>query len=235
MTFPSIDFSRRDETLTELMDDPHCDPQRLHATLRRFGVVNRMVSGWDAVYRSTLRPLLAGLDREGRVLDIGSGGGDVVARLARLARRDGLQVRWTGADPDPRALAVARERSAPGLTFEAADADELVRRGDQYDAVISNHVIHHLDRDELRRFTSASLQLATSTVLHGDIARSRLAYALFAAGITPVAPGTFLRTDGLRSIRRSYVAGELATELGSPWTVSEPAPFRLIAQARGTA
>lgn len=230
-----VGLSQRDETLRELMDDPHCDPQRLHATLRRFGVVNRVVSGWDAVYRKKMRPLLAGLGREARVLDIGSGGGDVLARLARLAARDGLEVQWTGADPDPRALEVARGRMAPGVTFEAADAEELVRRGERFDVVISNHVLHHLESTELQRFTEASAHLATKKVWHGDIARGRLAYTLFSVGILPLAPGTFLRTDGLRSIRRSYRREELSAVLGPPWRVTQPAPFRLIAESPGLA
>ena len=46
----------RDDDVAELMDDPECDPDRLAATLRRFGTVNRLVSGWGAVYRRTLAP-----------------------------------------------------------------------------------------------------------------------------------------------------------------------------------
>lgn len=230
-----MNLSERDEKLRELMDSPDCDPKRLHATLRRFGVVNRLVAGWDTVYRSRLRDALAGLSRPARVLDIGSGGGDVVVRLAHLADRDGLRVDWTGVDPDPRAHEVARSRQAPGVTFLCTDAETLLERGDTFDVVISNHVLHHLDDAELTAFTETSLQLATTMVLHGDIARSRLAYGLFAVGITPLAPGTFLRTDGLRSIRRSFHPGELSDALGTGWTVFSPTPFRLIAQGDGRA
>ena len=45
----------------------------------------------------------------------------------------------------------------------------------------------------------------------------------------------FLRVDGLRSIRRSYRAPELAAALGAPWRVETPAPFRVLAVARGEA
>lgn len=230
-----MNLSERDEQLRELMDDPDCDPQRLHATLRRFGTVNRLVAGWGTVYRTRLRGVLAGLDRPARVLDLGSGGGDVIAHLARLAARDSLRVHFTGADPDPRAHRMARSREVPGATFRCADADDLLRRGDTFDVVISNHVLHHLTAAELEEFTCASRQLATTAALHGDIARSRLAYGLFAVGITPLAAGTFLRTDGLRSIRRSYQRKELAAALGPQWSVTSPTPFRLIAQGNGRA
>ena len=227
----------RDDTLVELMDDPHCDARRLRATLRRFGTVNRLVADWGSVYRTRLAPYLAALDRPARVLDLGSGGGDLVVRLADLARRDGLDVHWTGVDPDPRAHAVATEREVPPTAaFRCTDAAALVAEGDSFDAVLSNHVLHHLGSD-LPAFAAQSLQLSRGLVLHGDIERSRLAYALYAVGITPFAPGTFLRTDGLRSIRRSFTREELATALdpdrSGSWSVERPAPFRLLAVGHG--
>lgn len=228
-------LEERDTVLTELMDDPDCDPRALAATYRRFGVVNRVVSAWGHVYRTRLRPSLQTLGRPARVLDLGCGGGDVVARLAGLAARDGLEVEWVGADPDPRALEAARLRQAPGLRFVARGSRELLAAGERFDAVISNHVLHHLDDAALASFAADSLALSRGPVLHADIERGRLAYTLYNVGSIAVAPGTFLRVDGLRSIRRSYRANELADALGAPWHVQTPAPFRVLAVAAGRA
>lgn len=233
ITASRVDLSRRDRDLRELMDDPACDPRRLSATYARFAVINRLVSAWGRVYRDRLRPELRRLGRPARILDLGSGGGDVVRRLAALAHRDGLPVTWTGADPDPRALEAAEATTTPGIAFVRATSSELRRAGERFDAVISNHVLHHLDDDELQVFASDSLALSTGPVLHGDIARSTGAYGLYALGITPFAPGTFLRTDGLRSIRRSYTPAELGPALGAPWRVETPAAFRLLAIGSG--
>ncbi|MWC00215.1 methyltransferase domain-containing protein [Agromyces seonyuensis] len=232
-----MNLSRRDDALRELMDDPACDPRLLRATLRRFGTVNRLVSGWGAVYRRHVRPVLAGLGRPARVLDLGSGGGDVLVRLATLARRDGLEASWLGIDPDPRALAVASERDAPAnVAFRSADAATLRAEGEVFDLVLSSHVLHHLDAG-LPGFLDDSLALAQGPVLHSDIERGRLAYALYTVGITPFAPGTFLRCDGLRSIRRSFTAPELAAAAGPTgrWHVERPVPFRLLAVGDGRA
>ncbi len=227
----------RDHDLRELMDDPDCDPALLDATLRRFETINRLVSAWGTVYRTRLAPHLAGLGRPARVLDLGSGGGDLVLRLAALARRDGFDVEWTGADPDPRAHAIASARSTDGVRFVCTDAEALVGAGVRFDAVLSNHVLHHLD--ELAPFAAQSRMLASGIVLHGDIERSRLAYALYTVGVTPFAPGTLLRTDGLRSIRRSFTRPELQAALDDAapgaWSVSTPAAFRVLAVGSGDA
>lgn len=230
-----MSLSERAVDLAELMDDPAADAGRLAATYRRFGVVNRMVSGWGSVWRDALRPHLRSLGRPARVLDLGSGGGDLVERLAGLAERDGLEVEWTGADPDPRAYDAAMLRTRPGVKFVCADSSTLLADGDRFDAVVSNHVVHHLDAHALARFADESLRLSSGPVLHSDIARGRLAYGLYAVGIAPLAPGTFLRTDGLRSIRRSYTRLELAHALGGAWRVDARAPFRLLAVGRGDA
>ncbi len=229
----------RDDALRELMDDADCDPARLAATLRRFGTINRLVSGWGRVYRTRLAPYLAGLGRPARVLDLGSGGGDLVVRLSAMAHRDGLDARWVGADPDPRAHAAAVTRDArQNVEFRCLDAAGLRARGERFDVVLSNHVLHHLDT-QLASFLNDTLVLASGRVLHSDIARSRRAYALYAVGITPWAPGTFLRTDGLRSIRRSFTPAELQAVLdrgyGGRWRVDSPSAFRLLAEAAGDA
>ncbi|QBE50396.1 methyltransferase domain-containing protein [Leucobacter triazinivorans] len=228
-----MSLAARDERLLEVMDDPNCDPVRLHRTLRRFWAVNGAVSRWGRVYRNHVRPALARSTGPVRILDIGCGGGDVLRRLVRLARRDGFAVEGVGIDPDPRAWAAASS-GAPvdGVSFRAAASGELVAAGERFDAVVSNHLLHHLDAVSLEAVLADSQTLATRVCVHSDIARSRLAYAAFAVCAAPIAPGTFLRVDGLRSIRRSYTRDELAARLPRGWLAEQPAAFRLLAVHR---
>ncbi|MCT9819636.1 methyltransferase domain-containing protein [Microbacterium sp. W1N] len=219
-------LAARDERLRELMDDPDCDPVRLRRTLERFAVVNRLVSGWGTVYRTRVRPALRAVAGPARIVDIGCGGGDVLRGLVARARRDGFEVTGLGIDPDERGLAVSRATALPGVDYRAAHSSDLVAAGERFDIAVSNHVLHHLDARELATVLDDSAALAPSLALHSDIARSRLAYAAYAVGITPLAPGSFLRTDGLRSIRRSRTVAELATLPG--WDASAPVPFRVL-------
>lgn len=226
-------LSARDQQLTELMDDPEYDPETLHRTLQRFGTVNRLVAGWGGVYRSHIRPALAASAGPARLLDIGCGGGDVLRRLVRWARSDGFTVEAVGIDPDERALAVARAaRPLAGVSYRNAYSRDLRAEGAPFDIVVSNHLLHHLDNAEFDSLMTDSTALAGTLSVHSDIARGRLAFAAYAVGITPLAPGTFLRVDGLRSIRRSYTRGELAARLPAGWSAKQPSAFRLLAVHR---
>jgi 2-polyprenyl-3-methyl-5-hydroxy-6-metoxy-1,4-benzoquinol methylase len=207
----------------EEMDLPGCDPGRLERTYAQFALVNRAVAGWRGIYRSRIRPRLSP-DSATSLLDIGCGGGDVSVLLARWAARDGLRLEVTAIDPDPRAILFARARhGTTDVTFRQETAAELLEEGHRYDFVVSNHVLHHLGG--LGAFLAESAILSSGAVIHNDIRRSPAAYALFFAG-SWVLTGSYIRQDGLTSIRRSYTAAELAAAAPPGWTVARHAPFR---------
>jgi 2-polyprenyl-3-methyl-5-hydroxy-6-metoxy-1,4-benzoquinol methylase len=214
----------RATALVELMDDPACDPVKLDATYRQFRVVNRIVSGWRGLYRARIRPLLSP-ETGFRLLDIGSGGGDIARALADWARIDGMRVHVVAADPDPRAHAFATRAPHPGVEFRRASAAELADAGERFDLVVSNHVLHHLD--DLAGFLAECAPLAPR-MLHGDIRRSRIALALYTAATLPVAGRSFLYVDGRRSIRRSYTLDELRHAAPPGWQAEAVRPFRLV-------
>ncbi|QHC71889.1 methyltransferase domain-containing protein [Rathayibacter sp. VKM Ac-2801] len=213
------------------MDDPECDRTLLDATYARFGTVNRLVSGWRGLYRSRLRPLLRP-DEPFRLLDIGSGGGDVARSLAGWAREDGLRLAITAVDPDERASGFATSTSAPpGVEFRRASSADLVAEGEHFDLVTSNHVLHHLSPESLAELLADSERLAPRA-LHNDIERSRLAYTAYLLATRPIAAGSFLHYDGSLSVRRSYTAAELRAVAPEGWRVERAAPYRLLL-ARG--
>lgn len=216
------------------MDDPDCDPVALGRTYAAFRTVNRLVAGWRGLYRHRIRPLLAA-GTETTLLDVGCGGADVARALTGWAARDGLRLRVTGIDPDPRAYAFASAGPPlTGLTVRCCDTRTLVGEGRPFDLVISNHLVHHLDAAALAGLLADSRALATRLVLHSDLARSPVAYAAFAALSIPLGFGSFVRVDGLRSIRRSYRPGELAAAAGDGWRVEARFPYRLLLSWAGS-
>lgn len=226
------DLSRRAIDVRERMDDPHADPRALERTYALFPLVNAVVSGWRGLHRREIRPRA----RRGpiRILDVGSGGGDQCRAIAARVRREGLAAVVTALDPDSRATAWASAHDdGAGVQYRCGTTRDLVREGDAYDVVLSNHLLHHLSTDEVQDLLNDSRHLIRGggVALHHDIARSRAAYALFAAATRPleggVLSGSFIREDGLLSIRRSYTAAELRAVVPPGWHVRRRLPARL--------
>ena len=217
---------RRRPELRERMDDPACNLSKLEATYAHFGAVNRIFSGWRILYQRYLRPQLT--QGRTRLLDVGFGGGDIPRSLLSWAERDGLKLYVKAIDPDPRAAAFAHALPPhPKLSFEQTDTRAVRARGDTFDIVVSNHLLHHLSDAEVSALCDDSAALGR-VVLHNDIARADVAYAGFAALTGPFFRGSYITPDGLTSVRRSYTPEELRAVAPSGWRVSSPYPYRLL-------
>lgn len=226
------DLRERAVDLRELMDDPAADLRMLERTYRRFQVVNAIVSRPGALYRRHVRPRAQRGDV--RILDIGAGGGDLCRSLAGRLRHDGLRARIMALDPDERAMHWARTHDGGvGIEYRCATSTELAAAGERFDVIVSNHLLHHLSADERATVLNDSEKLVApgGVVAHHDIARGRAAYALYAIGTAPLArtllADSFIRIDGLLSIRRSYTARELREVAPAGWTVRSALPARL--------
>src|ERR1700734_1156318 len=141
-----IDFTRRvsPRELPELMDGD-CSYEDFRGCLRVLEQINR----WFLGYRSTL----AWLERVPRgtnvpvhIVDVGSGGGDLLRQIAAWDRRRRTAGRLTGIDLNPYAARAARE-SAPkelGITWVTGDA-LLFQPERPVDVVVSSLMAHHLE------------------------------------------------------------------------------------------
>ncbi|WOF22597.1 methyltransferase domain-containing protein [Microbacterium betulae] len=231
-------FAVRDADAVERMDDPGCDPVRLARTYARFGLVNAVVAAPRATYRRWIAPRLRSGDV--RLLDIGTGGGDFPRAVLRWARGSAGRVDALAVDPDPRAFAFAsRGARARGLRIRQMDTAAVLATGERFDVVVSNHVLHHLSDGEAVQLLDESARLLRpgGVAVHRDIARSRAAHAAFAVGTLPFQPfllrDTFIREDGLASIRRSRTAAELSAIVPDGWRVRRGWPARVEAVLGG--
>ena len=247
---PALSLRSREVDLPEIMDG-ECDPVLLERTYRRFAQVNALVSGWRQTYRRHIQPQLS-TSRPTRLLDVGSGGGDLPRALIRWAILDGLRLEVVAIDPDPRAQAFAtglpRYR---GLTFRQAFTGDLVAEGETFDLVVSNHMLHHLSGAEFGALLADSEALLgpaprslsgaqrpdprslsgaqrSRRVIHADITRSTAAYVLFGIGPGMLFPRSYIRADGLTSIRRSFTPAELRTSVPEGWSVEPQSAFRYL-------
>ena len=196
-----FDFSRRvsPRELPELMDGD-CSYKDFRDCMRSLEKVNRWLLG----YRPTLSWLerLAGRLREPmHIVDVGSGGGDLLRQIAGWARRRGIAVQLTGIDLNPYAARAAAESTPKELGITWVTGDALVYRPEKpMDIVVSSLMAHHLEDEEI----VALLRWMEATVHVGwfinDLERDEWSCRMFGW----VRWHRIVRHDGPVSFRRAF-------------------------------
>lgn len=221
-------LKNRDSTLTERMDDPDCDPEKLSRTYAQFRTLNRLLSGWSGIFRTYIKPL-AIQGNTLQILDIGAGGGDIPLAVSQLAASAGIDVEITAIDPDPRAMAYALSADLPPtIRYLNVDSSDPTLQKNRFDVVVSNHVIHHLSQAQLKSICRDAEKLCDRLILFNDIERSRIGYILFSLIAPLFFRNSFIVEDGKTSIRRSYRKNELQMSVPEGWIVKRKFPFRLL-------
>lgn len=223
-------LKERQEHLTEKMDQPDCDQALLFNTYQQFSTINRLISGWQRIYKKLIRPVLKDSSNAHSLLDIGCGGGDIINLIDRLAKKDGVKLQIIGIEPDERAIQFLSDQKWPeNISFKKSTSADLVQEGCLFDIVLSNHLMHHLKKPELSIICKDAEKLATQKIIFSDIERSDIGYMSFKVAATPLFRKSFIVEDGLTSIKRSFRKDELQQALPRGWNVQRQFPFRLLA------
>ncbi|MEX1062082.1 MAG: methyltransferase domain-containing protein [Balneolaceae bacterium] len=214
--------------LTERMDDPDCDRETLFNTYRQFTHINNQVSRWKTLFRDCIVPLSRG-DRPLQILDIGCGGGDICLKFSKWAKQQQIPLEVTGIDPDPRAMDYLDRLPIPrNVLFRQARSSDLMDEAGKYDVVISNHLVHHLQPENLLQVCKEAEILSKELVLFNDIRRSVFGYTAFGLTAPFLYRSSFIVRDGLTSIQRSFTYTELKEIAPAGWTVKKLFPYRLL-------
>lgn len=223
----SLDLPGRSRE-AELMDGAALSFAEFGACLRQLEWINRLSLGY--------RPTLRWLDRVARgratlsVLDVGSGHGDTLRRIAGWAGRRGLAVELTGLDLNPWSARAALLATPPGLSiaYETGDVFAL-DPGRHFDVVVSALFTHHLDDARLVRFLRWMQATARLGWFVNDLHRHALPEWFLRAAFAAPGVNRLVRHDGPASFRRAMTRAEWRQALdaaGVAGRVTWHAPFR---------
>jgi 2-polyprenyl-3-methyl-5-hydroxy-6-metoxy-1,4-benzoquinol methylase len=191
----------RDE---EQMDDPSLDPKVYDKVLKGLGRVNF----WTFAARPTLDFLRRGTHGRKRftLLDVGSGEGGMLRKIAKWARKRGLEAELTGVDLNPKSEGVARVMTPPEMpiAYRTGDYQDLGR----FDFVVSSLVAHHMTDGQLRDFLRWMEANSDRGWFVNDLHRHRFAYFGFPLLTTLLGVHRIVRQDGRLSIARSFRPGD---------------------------
>lgn len=181
------------------------------------------------------RPTLGFLDRVAargvgtrpwRILDVGFGSGDMLARIARWRSKRGVALDLIGVDLNPNSAPVAETRVGGRAQLITGDYRDLAGQG--WDIILSSLVTHHMraaERTEFLRFMDAE---SARGWLVNDLHRQRLPFAGYPllAALAQVDP--IVRRDGQLSVGRSFRRAEWQAMLADalPETAAHARVFR---------
>lgn len=189
--------------LPELMDGD-CTYQDFRDCLRSLQQVNR----WFLGYRPTLawlRHVLSPGQPPVHIVDVGSGGGDLLRRIAAWAGKRGIAVQLTGIDLNPYARRAAEECTPPALNITWITGDALLYQPAQpIDIIVSSLMTHHLENDQIITLLRWMQATARRGWFINDLERSNTTAWLFACLATIVRWHRFVRHDGPVSFRRAF-------------------------------
>ncbi len=189
------------------MDDPELPLAETERALSDLERVNRWLFGL-AAFRRVVLPLALGAERT-RVVDVGTGSGQVAADLARAARRRGVEVRVVGVDRKLSHLVFGRRRGHDQLRV-VASADALPFADGAADWVVSNLFFHHFGGAANRRIVGEMTRVGRRGAAVVDLRRSRLAAALFGLAARLLRLGPVAADDGRISVLQSWSVADVS-------------------------
>ncbi len=214
------------------MDDPRLDPQLHRAALDGLARINRLSRTawrlWSSIERECE---LAG--RPWRILEIGSGGGDVLADMAR--RRP--EHTFHGVDISSVAVERSRRRWASLKNIQFFTGDVL---GDppsgRYDAVFCSLFLHHFDELDAVNILKKCRLYSQQLVLVDDLCRTPAGYVLAWLGARVLSRSRVVHHDAPASVAGAFTPAEARILAGGAGlsrieiTTHWPERFLLIAR-----
>lgn len=191
----------------ELLDSGDLSAAQVEQNLADLARLNRLPGGVAASVEGIRRLLGAGggAGGNGRIVDVGTGRGDMPLAFARHG--------WgsVGVDLNPDVLSIARRATTrqPLIEIVEGDARALPFDDGTFDVAHCSLLVHHLDPDEVARALREMSRVARHGVVINDLRRG--IWPLCATWVSVLAFGRspVTRNDGLISVRRAYTLNEL--------------------------
>jgi SAM-dependent methyltransferase len=192
----------------EKLDEPDLPFEEAERSLSDLGRVNRLLLGALPLKR-TLLPRLGRWSEPRRVLDLGTGTGEIAAELAGAAARQGSPLQVVGLDLKLRHLVIGK-RSGSSQHRVVGDATALPFRDGVFEWSFSTLFFHHFEAEPNRRVLAEMRRVSRSGAAVVDLRPSWLATHLLLVFLGLIGASEITRHDGRVSLERSWSLGDVA-------------------------
>jgi ubiquinone/menaquinone biosynthesis C-methylase UbiE len=204
----------------EILDSNGCSARDVAGALTVLGRINRWFGGVATTRKMVERVAQATGAKKLSLLEVAAGRGEVPEQVqVEMARRgialDVMLLDRARSHLPSRCPAGGNHGSvSPGVV---ADALALPFGDGAFDLVSCSLFAHHLNLPELKQFVREGLRVSRRALLINDLIRHPAHLALVYASF-PIMRNRVAWLDGLTSVRRAYVPGEIRSVLASAFS-----------------
>ena len=195
----------------EFLDDPATDIAAIAKSGGEIAACNKLFGGTRALL-AELTPLWPSLGPNATMLDVGCGVGDLPAAAKRSAAAHGVDLRVFALDRRD-VLALSAAARVDGAMV--GDAFSLPLRNASFDIVTACQFLHHFSEHEIAGLAREMDRVARRRVIISDLRRKWLAAGGIWLASWPLRFHAITRHDGVASVLKGFVPGELRRTLSA--------------------
>ncbi len=193
------------------MDGADLDPRSHMRALRGLARLNAASSAAASLWKTVRRIVDPQIETTWRLVDVGSGGGDIAIALLKYARRDGIRLRVDGFDFSSTAVSYAQSQVPRGadVTFHIVDVLQDSWPDCEADVIVSSLFLHHFRLEDATEILRKMARYAGRGVAISDLRRSATGYRLAQVACRLFSRSSIVHTDGPQSVRNAFTVSEM--------------------------
>jgi len=222
----------------ELIDGSDYSREEYIGSLGDLRWVNRSLGGRAALEKYFFPMLQANANAHSgskplRILDVGTGSGDLPIDIVKWAKENGIRVQLTILDNNQLAAGEAMKQTQdfPEISVIRADAMCLPFREGSFDFVVASLFLHHFPTPDAARLISEFQRISRYGVIINDLRRHVLAYFGIRLLTTLLTGNRLVRHDAALSVLRAFKESdvdEISRLAGVRLYSKRSFPFRLV-------
>jgi SAM-dependent methyltransferase len=197
-------FSKRSDKL-ELLDAEEIPFSDIERNLRELHVINRYLGGYS-VSKDAFRYLF----KKGRpevLVDIGSGGGELLADVREWGNSNGYALRLVGVDKKKECVAYSINKNPVDISFVCDDYRNVLNHVPDATVLHASLFCHHLNNYEITALIRFAVQNRLTLVIN-DLSRHPVAYYSISLLTKLFSRSKLVKNDAPLSVLRGFTRKE---------------------------